>query len=80
MPSLLQSLAARPVVLWIPSALSCWKGTGSRMWPPYKEMVGDLIQHLDACKSVGLDGIHLRVLRELAKELTKPLSIIYQQS
>ncbi|PKU41111.1 rna-directed dna polymerase from mobile element jockey-like [Limosa lapponica baueri] len=29
---------------------------------------------------MGLDGIHPRVLRELARELTKPLSIIYQQS
>ncbi|KAJ7423694.1 hypothetical protein BTVI_08828 [Pitangus sulphuratus] len=27
-----------------------------------------------------LDGIHPRVLRELAEELTKPLSIIYHQS
>jgi len=29
---------------------------------------------------MGLDGIHPRVLRELAEELVKPLSIIYQQS
>jgi len=28
---------------------------------------------------MGLDGIHPRVLRELAEELAKPLSIIYQQ-
>ena len=27
-----------------------------------------------------LDGIHPRVLRKLAEELAKPLSIIYQQS
>ena len=31
-------------------------------------------------KSVGLDGTHPRVQRELAEELVKPLSIIYQQS
>ncbi|KAJ7418690.1 rna-directed dna polymerase from mobile element jockey-like [Pitangus sulphuratus] len=29
---------------------------------------------------MGPDGIHPRVMRELAEELTKPLSIIYQQS
>ena len=29
---------------------------------------------------MGLDGIHPRVLRELAEALAKPLSIIYQQS
>jgi len=28
---------------------------------------------------MGLDGIHLRVLKDLAEELAKPLSIIYQQ-
>uniref|UniRef100_A0A493TXW6 Reverse transcriptase domain-containing protein n=1 Tax=Anas platyrhynchos platyrhynchos TaxID=8840 RepID=A0A493TXW6_ANAPP len=46
----------------------------------HKEMGGDLLQHLDVCKSVGPGGIHPRVLRELAEELAKPLSIIYQQS
>ena len=44
------------------------------------EMVSDLLHHLDTHKSVGLDGIHPRVLRELAEVLIKPLSIIYQQS
>ncbi|KAK4806802.1 hypothetical protein QYF61_005598 [Mycteria americana] len=45
------------------------------------EMVSDLIHHfLDTHKSMGPDGIHPRVLRELAKVLTKPLSILYQQS
>ncbi|KAK4821524.1 hypothetical protein QYF61_021927 [Mycteria americana] len=44
------------------------------------EMVSDLIHHLDTHKSMGLDGIHPRVLRELAEVLTKPLAILYQQS
>ncbi|PKU42867.1 rna-directed dna polymerase from mobile element jockey- hypothetical protein [Limosa lapponica baueri] len=46
----------------------------------HKEVVNDLLMHLDMHKSMGPDGIHPRVLRELARELTKPLSIIYQQS
>ena len=44
------------------------------------EMVSDLLHQLDTHKSMGLDGIHPRVLRELAEMLTEPLSIIYQQS
>ncbi|KAK4818722.1 hypothetical protein QYF61_018701 [Mycteria americana] len=44
------------------------------------EMVGDLLHHLDTHKSMGPDGIHPRVPRELAEALTKPLSILYQQS
>ncbi|GAB0209582.1 mitochondrial enolase superfamily member 1 [Grus japonensis] len=43
-------------------------------------MVSHLLHHLDTHQSMGLDGIHPRVLRELAEALTKPLSIIYQQS
>ncbi|KFW65450.1 hypothetical protein AS28_10562, partial [Pygoscelis adeliae] len=45
-----------------------------------EEAVNDLLRHLDAHKCMGPDGIHPRVLRELAEELTKLLSIIYQQS
>ncbi|KAK4820725.1 hypothetical protein QYF61_004390 [Mycteria americana] len=44
------------------------------------EMVSDLLHHLDTHKSMGPDGIHPRVLRELAEVLTEPLSILYQQS
>ncbi|GAB0192783.1 hypothetical protein GRJ2_001743600 [Grus japonensis] len=42
------------------------------------EMVSHLLHHLDTHKSMGLDGTHQRVLRELAE--AKPLSIIDQQS
>jgi len=45
-----------------------------------EETVNDLLCHLKTFKSMGLDGIHPRVLRELVEELAKPLSIIYQQS
>ncbi|GAB0203024.1 mitochondrial enolase superfamily member 1 [Grus japonensis] len=45
-----------------------------------EEAVNDLLHHLDTHKSMGLDGIHPRVLRELAEELAKTLCIIYQQS
>ncbi|KAK4810714.1 hypothetical protein QYF61_007688 [Mycteria americana] len=44
------------------------------------EMVSDLLHHLDTHKSMGPDEILPRVLKELAEVLTKPLSIIYQQS
>jgi len=45
-----------------------------------KEAVNDLLCHLDSCKSMGPDGIHPRVMKELAEILAKQLSIIYQQS
>jgi len=45
-----------------------------------EEAVNDLLCHLDTHRSVGLDGIYPRVLRELAEELAKPLSIICQKS
>jgi len=43
-------------------------------------MVSDLLHHIDTHKSMRLDGIHPRVLKELAGVLAKPLSIICQQS
>ncbi|KFW82306.1 hypothetical protein N305_03469, partial [Manacus vitellinus] len=45
-----------------------------------EETVCDPLNHLDPHKSMGPDGIHPRVMRNLAEELAKPLSIIYQQS
>ncbi|PKU34760.1 rna-directed dna polymerase from mobile element jockey-like [Limosa lapponica baueri] len=43
-------------------------------------MVRDLLQHIDTHESTGPNGVHLRILRKLAEVLTKPLSIVYQQS
>ncbi|GAB0210307.1 mitochondrial enolase superfamily member 1 [Grus japonensis] len=44
-------------------------------------MVSNLLHHfLDTHKSMGPDGIHPRVLRELVEVLTKSLFIIFQQS
>jgi len=43
-----------------------------------QEAVNDLLCHLDTT-SMGPDGIHPRVMRELVEELDKPLSIINQQ-
>jgi len=39
-----------------------------------------ILLHLDCHKSVGLDGLHPRVLRKLAGVIAEPLSAIYQCS
>uniref|UniRef100_A0A8B9ZNN1 Reverse transcriptase domain-containing protein n=2 Tax=Anas TaxID=8835 RepID=A0A8B9ZNN1_9AVES len=43
------------------------------------EHVRDLLLHLDPYKSMGLDGIHPRMLKELADIIVGPLSIIFQR-
>ncbi|TRZ19428.1 hypothetical protein HGM15179_007668 [Zosterops borbonicus] len=45
-----------------------------------KEAVREMLSCLNVYKSTGPDGIYPRGIRELADELAKPLSIIYQQT
>ena len=56
--------------------------TGEQTKPPtiQEETVRDVLLQLDCHKSMGLDEIHPRVLRELEEVIAKPLSIIYQCS
>ncbi|KAJ7412697.1 hypothetical protein BTVI_45630 [Pitangus sulphuratus] len=44
-----------------------------------EETFSDPLSHLDPHKSMGLDGIHPRLMRDLVEELAKPLPNIYQQ-
>ncbi|KAF4796682.1 hypothetical protein TURU_082069 [Turdus rufiventris] len=57
-------------------------GVREQNGPPViqEEAVRELLSLLDVHKSMGPDGIHPRVMKELADELVKLLSIIYQQS
>jgi hypothetical protein len=45
-----------------------------------EEKVKKLLQNLKTDKSPGLDGLHPRILKELAEVLAKPLAMIFQRS
>jgi len=81
-PSLPQSLIVRLVIPMgsQPPVLEDREGEQNRPPITQEEAVNELLCHLDTYKSMGLDGIHTRVLRELTEELAKTLSIICQQS
>ncbi|KAK4825780.1 hypothetical protein QYF61_002343 [Mycteria americana] len=89
----LEAISSRPIICYLGEETNTHLATPSFQPPELEdrdreqseapkiqgEMVSDLLHHLDTHKSMGPDGIHPRVLRELVEVLTKPLSIIYQQ-
>ncbi|KAF4795392.1 hypothetical protein TURU_093178 [Turdus rufiventris] len=71
-------LIVRPVNNWTPE-LADRDGEQNRPLVIQGEAVSELLRHSDVDKSMGTDRIHPRMMCELVEELTKPLSIIYQQ-
>ena len=73
----------RPIFLWVPCPLTTWyrwNWEQNESLIIHQEIVSDVLKHLDIRNSIWPEGVHLRVLRELAEVLIKTLSIIYQQS
>lgn len=63
-----------------PPNLEVWEGKKNKPFTIQVEMVRDLLLYLNCHKSIGPDGIQLRLLREPAKVIAKLLSTIYQHS
>lgn len=81
MSSFSKPLIATSVVLRVRSPLSWGDRDREQNEAPIiqKEMLSDWLCHFDTHKCMGLDRIYSRLLKELAEELIKPLSIICQQ-
>ncbi|KAJ7407900.1 hypothetical protein WISP_123992 [Willisornis vidua] len=48
--------------------------------PVNPEIVQDLLIQMNRYKSMGPDGIHPRILKELAHVIVKPLSVTFERS
>ncbi|KAJ7400175.1 RNA-directed DNA polymerase from mobile element jockey-like protein [Pitangus sulphuratus] len=77
--SVFNSKTGYPQDNWLPDLIDR-DGEHNGLPAIQEQVVTDLLCCLDAHKFMGLDGIHPRVMREMAEELTKHLSIIYHQS
>ena len=60
----------------LPPGLGVWDREQNKPLTIQVKAVRDLLLHLDCHKSTEPDGIYLRLLRELAEVMDKPLSII----
>jgi len=60
--------------------LEVWNGTQNTPPVIQVETFRELLLHLDCHKSMGLDGLHCRVLRELVEMTAELLLTIYQHS
>ena len=45
-----------------------------------EEMIKTKLYNLNVCKSVGLDGVNPRLLKELSNHLCKPLARLFNNS